>query len=76
MAFLRKQKHLVLLFTLHSFGATRIQVNAFLSESGSGSEKRNRSGSGSGAGSEVDPDSAKCSGAGSGSATLLKTLIV
>ena len=58
-------KHLVLLFTLNSFGATRIQINAFLS--GSGSDERNRSGSGSGI--EVDPDPAKCSG--SGSETLL-----
>merc|ERR1712200_208260 len=48
------KKHLVLLFTLNSFGATRIQINAFLSGSGSGS----------GAGIEVDPDPAKCSGSG------------
>ena len=57
-------KHLVLLFTLNSFGATRIQINAFLSGSGSVSEERNRSGSGSGAGIEVDPDPTKCSGSG------------
>jgi len=67
-AFLRYQKHLVLLITLNSFGASLIQINAFLSGSGSvsGSEERNRSGSGSesGAGIEVDPDPAKCSGSG------------
>ena len=59
------KKHLVLLSTLYSFVATRIQINAL---SGSGSGKRNRSGSGSGSGSgakiEVDPDPAKCSGSG------------
>ena len=57
-----------LLFILNRFGATRIQINAFLSGSGSGSEERNQTGSGSGsrAGIEVDPDPdldlAKCSG--------------
>ena len=35
-------KHLVLLVTLHSFGATRIQINAFLSGSGSGRGKKSK----------------------------------
>ena len=60
-----------LLITLNSFGAIRIQFNAFLSGFGSGSEERNRSGSGSEERIKVDPDPAKCSG--SGSETLVGT---
>ena len=60
------KKHLVLLFTLYSFGLFWCYPDpnqCFLKWIRIG--KRNRSGSGSGAGIEVDPDPTKCSGSGS-----------
>ena len=67
----------VLLFSLHSFGSTRIHPDP-LHLAGSGSGKRNRSGSGSGSEARIkvdpDPDPAKCSGSGSGSETLIQTI--